>query len=77
MKKVYTVEALWDEEAKVWVALGVDVPGLSTEAPTMEKLVRKLDVMVPEMLRANGMLRARKTIPFRVLGEVNSVAHVH
>ncbi len=46
MKKMYKVKALWDNEAKVWVAEGVDVPGLCTEASTMEKLVKKLEIMV-------------------------------
>ncbi len=40
MGKVYKIEALWDGEAKVWVAEGVDVPGLCTEAATMEQLVK-------------------------------------
>jgi len=77
MKKNYTIDALWDEAAKVWVASSTDVPGLCTEAATMEKLLKKLDVMVPELLKENGMLRARKTIPFTVLSEMNAVAHVH
>ena len=77
MKQIYTVEALWDENAKVWVAEGVNVPGLVTEAPTMEKLMKKLEIMVPEMLKANGLLKSRKQVPFRVLSEANAVAHVH
>lgn len=77
MKKIYTIEAFWDTDVKVWIATSDEVPGLSTEAPTMEKLVKKLDVIVPELLKANGLLRSRKQIPFKVLSEVNSVAHLH
>ena len=76
MKKTCIIEALWDANVKVWVATSDDVPGLCTEAATMEKLVKKLDVMVPEILKANGLLRSRKSIPFKVLSEVNSVAHI-
>lgn len=47
------VRAFWDQEAKVWVAESKDVPGLATEAPTMEELIRKLKVMVPELLSLN------------------------
>ena len=48
-----TVRAFWDQEAGVWVAESEDVPGLATEAPTMEELIRKLKVMIPELLDLN------------------------
>ena len=41
MGKVYKLKAFWDGEAKVWVAESVEVPGLCTEAATMEQLVKK------------------------------------
>jgi predicted RNase H-like HicB family nuclease len=52
----YRVTAEWDEEARVWVATSDDVPGLCTEADTVEALIAKLRVMVPELLEANGVL---------------------
>ena len=76
MSTHYHIQAAWDEEARVWVAEGVDIPGLCTEAPTMEKLVRKLEVMVPELLRANGTLGRRKRVPFALTSTVNAVAHL-
>jgi hypothetical protein len=51
----YVVRAKWDDEAKVWVAVSDDVPGLVAEAPSMEKLLKKLRVLIPEMLEANGV----------------------
>ncbi|MHB8765697.1 MAG: DUF1902 domain-containing protein [Deferrisomatales bacterium] len=54
MTKSRFVRAEWDEEAGVWVATSDDVPGLATEADTMEDLVEKLKVMIPELLEANG-----------------------
>ncbi len=48
------VRAEWDEEAMVWVATSDDVPGLATEAVTMEELIGKLKVMIPELLMANN-----------------------
>ncbi len=51
---VLIVRALWDQEVGVWVAISDDVPGLATEADTMEQLVAKLRVMVPELLELNG-----------------------
>ncbi|HJX11195.1 MAG TPA: DUF1902 domain-containing protein, partial [Candidatus Binatia bacterium] len=47
--KQITVNAEWDPEAKVWVATSDDVPGLITEAETVEALAEKLSVMIPEL----------------------------
>jgi len=58
MQKIYFVRAEWDDEAKVWVATSDDVPGLATEAETMEELSKKLEVMIPELLTENGYLDA-------------------
>lgn len=52
----FTVKAFWDGEAGVWVAESDDVPGLVTEADTVEHLIAKLRVMVPELLEANGVV---------------------
>ena len=55
-KKDIRVDAFWDGEAKVWVASSEDVPGLITEAETMEELVEKVKILIPELLQANGQL---------------------
>ena len=60
------VRAEWDEEAKVWVATSDDVPGLATEAVTMEALTEKLKVMIPELLMANNVL-FQDEVPFEIL----------
>jgi predicted RNase H-like HicB family nuclease len=67
----YTVKAEWDDEASVWVATSDDVPGLVTEAATMERLMEKLRLMVPEMLELNGVLPADAAVlaPFKVIAE--------
>ena len=54
MNKSLFIRAEWDDEAAVWVATSDDVPGLVTEAATIEALMEKLRVMVPELLDANG-----------------------
>lgn len=64
-----TVTALWDDEAGVWVAESEDVPGLVTEAATIERLVEKLRVMIPEMLELNCGLVGQSDVPFRVVAE--------
>ncbi|MFQ5953696.1 MAG: DUF1902 domain-containing protein [Kiloniellales bacterium] len=55
MTSAIIVRAKWDPEAKVWVASSDDVPGLVTEAETPTELEKKLQVMIPELLEANGM----------------------
>ena len=52
------IHADWDPEARRWVATSNDVPGLATEAETVEQLLAKLEVMVPELLQANGITEA-------------------
>jgi len=66
-----TVSAEWDPEAKVWVATSDDVPGLVTEAGTVEALAEKLSVIIPELLEANGKLlgNAVREVP------INLIAH--
>lgn len=55
-KPSYVVRAKWDDEAQVWVAESDNVPGLVAEAPEVETLVKKLKVLIPELLEANGVL---------------------
>ena len=48
--QTFTVRAFWDDDAEVWVADSSQVPGLCTEATTLELLSQKLQVMIPELL---------------------------
>ena len=52
-KKEVLVKAQWDDEADVWVAESDDIPGLITEADTMEELIKKLKILIPELIKAN------------------------
>lgn len=64
---LYHVQAEWDPEASVWVATSDDVPGLVTEAETIEGLTDRLRTMIPDLLEANGLLSAgneRRPIAF-------------
>jgi predicted RNase H-like HicB family nuclease len=66
MNKPYLVHAEWDAEAAVWVVSVSDVPGLATEAPTVEALVAKLEILIPELLEANGQ-SGTEPAPFELL----------
>jgi predicted RNase H-like HicB family nuclease len=71
-ERIYVVRADWDAEANVWVAYSDDVPGLATGADTLEGLVEKLRVVVPELLEENGLLPApseNDDIPFVLLAQ--------
>ena len=69
--KQITVNAEWDPEAKVWVATSDDVPGLITEADSVEALAEKLSIMIPELLDANrtSVGAAIREVP------INLIAH--
>jgi predicted RNase H-like HicB family nuclease len=75
ISKDVRVEAFWDEEARVWVASSNDVPGLITEADTMEHLMHKLKIVIPELLQANGLLNDPGTIdiPIHLFGKWQEV----
>jgi predicted RNase H-like HicB family nuclease len=56
MSRTYEAEAHWDSEAGVWVAESEDIPGLVAEAESMNALVEKVRVLVPELFELNGGL---------------------
>jgi len=73
----YHVTAEWDAEAEVWVASSDDVPGLATGADTLEGLIEKLKVVIPELLIENGLLPAHtENVPFAIKAERNELAPV-
>lgn len=69
MEDRITVEAIWDEEASYWVAESDDVPGLATGAATLEELLSKLRVMIPELLELNALPR-RGDLPISLRADV-------
>jgi predicted RNase H-like HicB family nuclease len=50
------VDAFWDKDAEVWVATSENVPGLVTEASTIESLTQKLREIIPELLVLNQIV---------------------
>jgi len=51
---VWTIRAEYDPEAKVWWTSECDVPGLVTEADTLDQLASKLEYLVAEMVEENA-----------------------
>jgi hypothetical protein len=59
---VYQVDVFWHENATIWVATSQDVPGLATEATTIEFLRQKLlRNMIPNLLLSNHVISSRHT----------------
>lgn len=68
MNKALFIHAEWDDAARVWVATSDDVPGLATESETVEALIAKLEVLIPELLDANdGQFDTSEGVPFELL----------
>ena len=67
----YTVTCHWDDEARVWYVAETDVPGLVTEASTLEHLEQKLLVMIPELLELNEPGFAAP-VPFELIARKSS-----
>ena len=62
----FHVRADWDPEAEVWVAISDDVPGLGTEAATIEELLENLRMILPELLEADEALPAGSAFAFEL-----------
>ena len=65
----------WDDDACVWVATSDDVPGLATEQETMENLIKKLKILIPELLEANKITSGSE-VPFEILTRRFELAQV-
>lgn len=54
MSDTRTVHATYDPENGVWWAESDDLPGLVSEAPTLDELVDRVMAVAGELLVANG-----------------------
>jgi len=54
MQDVRHIRATFDPEASVWWAESDDLPGLVSEASSLDALVERVAAVVPELLAANG-----------------------
>lgn len=67
------VKATWDSEADVWVAESEDVPGLVTEAESIEALQRKLPGIIQDLLEDDGSDAGQEIeIPVELVANVSS-----
>lgn len=50
----YIITLLWDTEASVWVATSEDIRGLVLESGSLDVLIKKIRLAVPELLKLNN-----------------------
>ncbi len=73
--KSYTVTCQWDPDAGVWYVAESDVPGLVTEASTLEQMEAKLLRMIPELLQLNeGPSAHGAAVPFELIARKRELA---
>jgi hypothetical protein len=75
MQKIFLIHAEWDNDASIWSATSDDVPGLATEADSIEVLFNKLSSMIPELMVFNNLTN-QPEIVYEVLARKSSVAHI-
>lgn len=54
MEKRLLVHVQWDEDAGVYIATSDDIPGLVTEAASLDRLKQRVLEVAPELLRDNA-----------------------
>lgn len=59
---------MWDDEASVWVATSQDVDGLAIEATTMDALIQRLKIVIPELIELNHSGQIIDEMPFMLDG---------
>jgi predicted RNase H-like HicB family nuclease len=67
MNRRVVVRCAWDDEADVWYVQESDVPGLVTEADTLEALRRKLPGLIQDLLEVETAMDI----------EVDLIAYAH
>ncbi len=60
----YTVNLLWDPEARVWIATSDSIPGLVLESGSMDALIERVRFAAPEIMAANGLKEHDFTLRF-------------
>lgn len=60
----YTVNLLWDTDASVWVATSEDIKGLVLESGSLDVLIERVRMTVPELLKLNGQPVEHATLAF-------------
>jgi hypothetical protein len=61
----YIVDILWDHDVAVWVATSNDIPGLVMESGSLDALIERIRLAIPELLELNGISISHIPLCFR------------
>ena len=64
------IHAAYDPDAGVWWAESDDLPGLVSEAPTLDELVERVTAVAGELLAANGTTTGEVSLEFSTTRQV-------
>ncbi len=64
----YIINLFWDNEAGVWIATSDDISGLVLESNSLDALIEKVKIAVPELLELNKKIE-NKTASLHFLSE--------
>jgi predicted RNase H-like HicB family nuclease len=73
LAEVIEAQAQWDPEAGVWWAESADLPGLVSEAPTLDALIERVSVAIPDLLAVAEGPPAADGPPRRVTFRVDRI----
>ena len=62
----YTVKLFWDTDVSVWVATSDDIRGLVLESGSLDVLIERVRMAVPELLKLNNQPLDHAKIAFMI-----------
>jgi predicted RNase H-like HicB family nuclease len=70
--KPFKINAEWDNEAHLWVATSDDIDGLAIEASTVDALIERLKIVIPELIAADHVEMPSDELPVMLDGFIAS-----
>jgi predicted RNase H-like HicB family nuclease len=70
MLRSIMVRAVWDDEARSWVATSEDIPGFVTGADTIDELRTKVGPILEELIELNNVAFDGAEIPVHIFAEI-------
>ncbi|MCL1993992.1 MAG: DUF1902 domain-containing protein [Spirochaetes bacterium] len=67
MDNVYRVTLIWDDEAEVWIATSSDVYGLILEHESVDLLLDRVRLAIPELLAFENCISGDIFLDFAML----------
>jgi len=46
----YKIQTIWDPDARVWIATSEDIAGLVLESGSLDALMERVKIAIPELL---------------------------